>query len=290
MLALITAGLGGVSVEFHQTLAQSTQVWHLLLLGGSLSAALIGYDRIAAAGALAWIAIVISAPYRGSAVAPLVALEAVPVACFAVMLTMPRYQSRRVRRVAWLIPIAALGTVAGGVGPSTYLVLAPLAIAVPVALARVARERSQHHAHPADAVDEAVVDLRVKRKAVVFEALDEVQLPQRTVHVELVAVQARDEDPELSLAARSGERGMAHVVVEIDVSHGLQKRQALAQQRDLERLEIPRLGQRADRAHAREFTLEVVGGSVVRTREFEQAAHVHWRLARLQQKPRSIRR
>ena len=140
MLALITAGLGGVSVEFHQTLAQSTQVWHLLLLGGSLSAALIGYDRIAAAGALAWIAIVISAPYRGSAVAPLVALEAVPVACFAVMLTMPRYQSRRVRRVAWLIPIAALGTVAGGVGPSTYLVLAPLAIAVPVALARVGRD------------------------------------------------------------------------------------------------------------------------------------------------------
>src|ERR1019366_4187805 len=124
-LALITASLVGFTVEFHQTLTDSTQVWHLLLLGGCLSAALIGYDRIAAAGALAWIAIVITAPHRGSTVGPLVALEALPVVCFAVMLIMPRYQSRRVRRVAWLIPIAALGTVAGGVGPSTYLVLAP---------------------------------------------------------------------------------------------------------------------------------------------------------------------
>ena len=140
MLALITASLVGHTVEFHQTRADSTQVWHLLLLGGCLSSALIGYDRIAAAGALAWIAIVITAPHRGSTVGPLVALEALPVVCFAVMLIMPRYQSRRVRRVAWLIPIAALGTVAGGVGPSSYLVLAPLAIAVPVALARVARD------------------------------------------------------------------------------------------------------------------------------------------------------
>lgn len=140
LLALAAAELVGVSVQFHQTLAHSTQVWHLLLLGGCLSAALIGYDRIAAAGALAWMAMVITAPYRGSAVGPLVALEALPILCFAVMLIMPRYQARRVRRAAWLMPIAALGSLAAGVGPSSYLVLAPLAIAVPVALARVARD------------------------------------------------------------------------------------------------------------------------------------------------------
>jgi hypothetical protein len=139
MLALITASLVGVSVRFPQTLSHSTQVWHLLLLGGCLSAALVGYDRIAAAGALASIAIVITGPYRGSAVAPLV-VEALPVVCFAVMLIMPRYQARRARRIAWLVPIAALGALGHGMGPSSYLVLAPLAVAVPVALARIARD------------------------------------------------------------------------------------------------------------------------------------------------------
>jgi hypothetical protein len=105
-----------------------------------LGAALIGYDRLAAAGALAWIALLVSAGYRRPEIGMLLVSYATPIAAFAVMLTAPRRRSRRIRRLAWLIPIAALGATAGGVGPDTYLLLAPLGVVIPLALQRLARD------------------------------------------------------------------------------------------------------------------------------------------------------
>ena len=140
MLALITAEVIAIAIRYPQAVADSTQVWELLLLAGCLSVALMGYDRIASMGALAWIAIVINARYRGSTLGPVVAMDVVPVVCFAVMLIVPRSGVRRVGRLAWLIPIAALGAASPAVGPGSYVLLVPLAIAAPVALARLPRD------------------------------------------------------------------------------------------------------------------------------------------------------
>ena len=114
------------------------------------------------------------------------------------------------------------------------------------------RERAHDQAHAADAVHERVVDLAVHREAVAFEALDQVDLPQRPVEVELVAVQSRDEHAELALAARVRECGVAHVVVEVDVVDLAHQRQARADERRLEELQVPGRWHRALRAHARE--------------------------------------
>ena len=80
-----------------------------LLLAGCLSAALVGYDRIAGAAALAWLALLISAAHQAPFAGIEVAVDAVLAACFAVMLTTPRRQPRRIHRGAWLIPVAVLG-------------------------------------------------------------------------------------------------------------------------------------------------------------------------------------
>jgi hypothetical protein len=137
MLVLNIALRVGERLELRGAGADASLMWMLLLLAGCLSAALIGYDRIAGAGALLSIAI-------NAAQAQFTDLQAaawaVPAACFAVMLVIPRRQPRRIHRAAWLIPTVALGIAAGGRGPSTYLVLAPLAVVVPLALVRLARD------------------------------------------------------------------------------------------------------------------------------------------------------
>jgi hypothetical protein len=140
MLALTVSQLVGVNTRLAAHGADSTQLWWLLLLGASFLAAAIGYDRVAAAGALSWLVIVVAAPFRGPDLLPLVAFAAVPAACFAVMAAAPRHRPPRLRRALWLLPVAALGLAAGGAGGRSYLLLAPLAVIVPVALARLPRD------------------------------------------------------------------------------------------------------------------------------------------------------
>ena len=97
--------------------------------------------------------------------------------------------------------------------------------------------------------------LRVDREAISFQPLDQVHLPQRTVEVELVAVQTRHEHAELALAAGARQRRVAHVEVKVDVLDRLQQRQARAHQWGFERLEVPGRRQRARRAHALQLQL-----------------------------------
>ncbi len=81
----------------------------------------------------------------------------------------------------------------------------------------IAGQRAHYQPHPAHPVDERVVHLAVDREAVTFQALDQVDLPQRPVEVELVAVQARDQDAQLALTPGMRQRRVADVIVEIDV-------------------------------------------------------------------------
>jgi hypothetical protein len=54
----------------------------------------------------------------------------------------------------------------------------------------VGAERAQQHPDAAHPVDQRVVHLDVDREAVVLEALDQVELPERPVQIELVRVEA----------------------------------------------------------------------------------------------------
>ena len=68
-----------------------------------------------------------------------------------------------------------------------------------------------------DAVDQRVVDLRDERLVAVLEAFDDVRLPQRLAAVERPARDVGRERRELARSARRGQRGAAHVVVEVEV-------------------------------------------------------------------------
>ena len=61
---------------------------------------------------------------------------------------------------------------------------------------------------PGDAVDEGVVALADDREAVVVEALDQPQLPERLAAVELLGEDPRGQVPQLLLGARRPERGL----------------------------------------------------------------------------------
>lgn len=138
MLAFVTALC--VGLVSHGPGVDASWLWRLLLLAACLSAALAGYDRIAGAGALIWVALGIGAANRAHVAGLQLAVDAVPAACFVIMLTMPRRHARRIRRAGWLIPIAALGAATGGRVISIYPVLAPLAVIVPLALVRLPRD------------------------------------------------------------------------------------------------------------------------------------------------------
>ena len=70
---------------------------------------------------------------------------------------------------------------------------------------------------PGDAVDHAVVHLADQRPATATKSLGEPRLPQRLRAVELLRHHAADEVAQLLVAARRGQRGAPHVVVEVEV-------------------------------------------------------------------------
>jgi hypothetical protein len=100
----------------------------IALLAGLLALALIGFDRLAGVGALAWTAL--RMPHLGP-----FAPEVLPVVCFAVMLLAPRRRPMDVRRLAWLLVPAGL-VVAFGPGDNVLAVaLVALAALLVVAFA-----------------------------------------------------------------------------------------------------------------------------------------------------------
>ena len=108
------------------------------------------------------------------------------------------------------------------------------------------------------------------------------------MEVELMAVQARDQDPELALPTRMRKRRVADVVVEVDVALLAHQRQAVSDQRSLDQPQVPRRRDLLRRAHALELALQVIRRRVRGERELEQPADVHRRVARLERKPSQV--
>ena len=82
---------------------------------------------------------------------------------------------------------------------------------------RLEVEEDGRDVDPGDAVDQRVVALADDREAVALEALDQPQLPERLRAVELLGEDPGGEVAQLLLGARRRQRGLAHVVVEVEV-------------------------------------------------------------------------
>jgi hypothetical protein len=70
--------------------------------------------------------------------------------------------------------------------------------------------------HAADAIDQRVVHLDEQREAIALQPLDDGAFPGRTAQVERRALQPANQFTQFALAPRPGQRGMAHVVFEVD--------------------------------------------------------------------------
>jgi hypothetical protein len=132
------------------------------------------------------------------------------------------------------------------------------------------------------------MDLHVDRETAAFEALDQVEFPRRTAEVQRLTVQARDQLTELALAARTRQRGVPHVVLEIDlVLHPGGHRVAHPGR---QQTVVPRRREPARRAQLAHQRLQVIRPGVRCRRERQQAGDVHRRLARLHQQPGCVQR
>ncbi len=94
----------------------------LAALGAALALALVGYDRLAGATALAFVATIFADPARHDLTntdrIPLV----VPIACFAALLLAPRRREPDMRRLAWLAFTAVLAVAASTSDDTTAFV------------------------------------------------------------------------------------------------------------------------------------------------------------------------
>ena len=112
----------------------------IALLAGVLALALIGYDRLAGAGALVWTALRLPALWDHHAGLVNLAPEVLPIVCFCVLVLAPRRRAADPRRLAWLLVpatlVAAAGPPPGEASP--LLVAGVLLAALLVAAAAVA--------------------------------------------------------------------------------------------------------------------------------------------------------
>ena len=83
------------------------------MLAAVLALALIGYDRLAGAGALVWTALRLPALWDHHAGLVNLAPEVLPIVCFCVLVLAPRRRAPDPRRLAWLLVPATLVAAAG---------------------------------------------------------------------------------------------------------------------------------------------------------------------------------
>jgi hypothetical protein len=108
----------------------------IALICAALAIALLGFDRLAGAGALAWTALRL--PYLMDHHPGLggLAAEALPVICFAVMVLAPRRTAADPHRLAWLAaPIALVVTFGPPADDRSPILLATVALAAIAAVA-----------------------------------------------------------------------------------------------------------------------------------------------------------
>jgi hypothetical protein len=137
---LCLAAVWLMTLDLSTLLAQTVRGMHdpllappsLVLLGVALALALVGYDRIAGAAALVWVAARLPAllDHRpGMALAVLVAT--VPsLTCFAVLTAAPRRRAPDPRRLAWLLVPATLVLAFGPPKPDQSPLLLALVVII----------------------------------------------------------------------------------------------------------------------------------------------------------------
>jgi hypothetical protein len=97
----------------------------LALLVAALALALVGRDRLAGAGALAWTALRLPSLWDHHPGIVNLASEALPIVCFCVMVLAPRRRATDLRRLGWLIvPATLVLTLAPPNGERSPLLLA----------------------------------------------------------------------------------------------------------------------------------------------------------------------
>ena len=112
----------------HDPLLSATSI---ALLAAILAIALVGYDRLAGAGALVWTALRIPALWDHHAGIVNLAPEVLPIVCFCVLVLAPRRRAADPRRLAWLLVPATLVAAAGPPpGEASPLLVACVLLAV----------------------------------------------------------------------------------------------------------------------------------------------------------------
>jgi hypothetical protein len=108
----------------------------IALLAVALALALVGLDRLGGAAALLWTAMRLPDLMREHPGAAGLAVEALPVVCFAIMILAPRRRDRDLSRLAWLIVPAVLVVTFGPRGDERDpLLLAAVVLATASAIA-----------------------------------------------------------------------------------------------------------------------------------------------------------
>jgi hypothetical protein len=109
--------------------------WSLALLAGALALALIGYDRLAGATALLWVATLVAEPAWRDQTNSRHELLIVPVICFITLGLVPRRRKPDHRRLAWLALTAALAVASStSDDPTAAILILALLVLVPPAL------------------------------------------------------------------------------------------------------------------------------------------------------------
>jgi len=110
--------------------------WSLALLGTALALALIGYDRIAGATALLFVASLVADPAWRDLTDSGREFLLVPAICFSVLLVAPRRRTPDARRLAWLVLTAALAVASStSDDPTAAILVLALLFLMPLALA-----------------------------------------------------------------------------------------------------------------------------------------------------------
>ena len=146
-------------------------------------------------------------------------------------------------------------------------------------------EKHRGEVHAGDAVHHRVVRLRDQREAVVVQALHEPHLPEGLRAVEPLGEDAAGEEPQLVHGARCRERGVAHVVLDVEPRVVDPHRPAHLEPREGQLLPVAR--------HEVQPRLHVSGQIVVggrRALEQQDGAHVHVGSAPLLRQKRGIDR
>jgi hypothetical protein len=130
-----------------------------------------------------------------------------------------------------------------------------------------------------------MVSLEDQREAVVLQPLDQPVLPQRLGPVELLGGDPGGEQEQLLLAAGRGQRGVAHVVLEVEAGVVDPHRPPGLQRRRGQPLAVAR-----DQVQATADVVEVVVERRRRALEDQQAADVHVRALALLVQERRVHR